>query len=91
MQPDASCPSAVGVVGVMQAAEFMGSDPFMAALGVRISLIAYPVVAVQQVCWSCNSIPPGLLLQLVPLRPASTQACLNSGLPQLRPASTSAG
>lgn len=71
MQPDATCPSAVGVVGV-QAAEFMGSDPFMAALGVRISLIAYPVVAVQQVCWSCNSIPPGLLLQLVQLRPAST-------------------
>lgn len=30
-------------------AEFMGSDPLMAALGLRISLIAYPVVALRKV------------------------------------------
>lgn len=29
-------------------AEFMGSDPLMAALGLRISLIAYPVVALSK-------------------------------------------
>lgn len=33
----------------LQTAEFMGSDPFMAALGVRISLVAYPVVALRKV------------------------------------------
>lgn len=32
-----------------QTAEFMGSDPLMAALGLRISLIAYPVVALRKV------------------------------------------
>lgn len=34
---------------VPQTAEFMGSDPLMAALGLRISLIAYPVVALRKV------------------------------------------
>jgi hypothetical protein len=32
-----------------QTAEFMGSDPFMALLGLRMALIAYPVVALSRV------------------------------------------
>lgn len=35
-------------VSGLQTAEFMGSDPLMAALGLRISLIAYPVVALSK-------------------------------------------
>jgi len=37
------------VLDALQTAEFMGSDPLMAALGLRISLIAYPVVALRKV------------------------------------------
>jgi hypothetical protein len=39
-----------------QTAEFMGSDPFMALLGLRMSLIAYPVVALSRVS-SCHCFP----------------------------------
>jgi hypothetical protein len=37
----------------LQTAEFMGSDPLMAALGLRIALIAYPVVALSKVSSGC--------------------------------------
>jgi hypothetical protein len=34
----------------------MGSDPFMALLGLRMALIAYPVVALSRVSsWHCFS------------------------------------
>lgn len=39
---------------VVQTAEFMGSDPLMAALGLRIALIAYPVVALSKVSTVCT-------------------------------------
>lgn len=39
------------VLLLLQAAEFMGSDPLMAALGLRLALIAYPVVALSKVSW----------------------------------------
>lgn len=38
---------------LLQTAEFMGSDPLMAALGLRIALIAYPVVALSKVSSAC--------------------------------------
>ena len=42
-------PTISPVMCCLQTAEFMGSDPLMAALGLRISLIAYPVVALRKV------------------------------------------